>query len=215
VSEIEPVVRAIQEGALAVLPTDTVYGLVCTAFERQPAVDLYRLKGRDTIQPTAFLASSVDVLLECVPELRGRPEMVARALLPGPFTLVLPNPAGRFGWLSESRPGTIGVRVPVLAGPTAEIVARLGAIVATSANLPGCPDPRRLDEVPAQIRAGVAAALDGGELPGTPSTVIDLTGPEPVILRVGAGDPEEALERAAAVHTQSLPPHDHSLTHEE
>jgi L-threonylcarbamoyladenylate synthase len=201
VSEVEIVARAIRDGALAVLPTDTVYGLVCTAFRQQPAVDLYRLKGRNEIQPTAFLASSVDVLLECIPELRGRPAMIARALLPGPFTLVLPNPAGRFSWLSESRPETIGVRVPALTGPTAEIVHRLGAVIATSANLPGGPDPRRLDEVPAQILAGVAAALDGGELPGTPSTVIDITGSEPVVLRAGAGDLEAALALIAAAHT--------------
>ena len=200
-SEVESVVRAIQEGALAVLPTDTVYGLVCTAFHKQPAIDLYRLKGRDEVQPTAFLASSVDVLLECIPELHGRPEMIARTLFPGPFTLVLPNPARRFSWLTESRPETIGVRVPALTGPTAEIVEQLGAIVATSANLPGGADPRRLDEVPAEILAGVVAALDGGELPGTPSTVIDLTGRKAVILRAGAGDPGEALARAAAAHT--------------
>jgi len=199
VSEVESVVRAIQEGALAVLPTDTVYGLVCTAFHKQPAIDLYRLKGRDEVQPTAFLASSVDVLLECIPELHGRPEMIARTLFPGPFTLVLPNPARRFSWLTESRPETIGVRVPALTGPTAEIVEQLGAIVATSANLPGGADPRRLDEVPAEILAGVVAALDGGELPGTPSTVIDVTGSEPVILRAGTGDPEGALARIAAL----------------
>ena len=200
-SEVETIVLAIRAGALAVLPTDTVYGLVCTAFERQPVIDLYRLKGRDEIQPTAFLASTIDVLLECIPELRGRPAMIARTLLPGPFTLVVPNPARRFSWLSGSRPETIGVRVPALAGPTAEIVERLGAIVATSANLPGGPDPRRLDEVPAQIRSGVAAALDGGELPGLPSTVIDVTGSEPVIVRAGAGDPVAALARIAEVHT--------------
>jgi L-threonylcarbamoyladenylate synthase len=201
VSEVEIVVRAIREGALVVLPTDTVYGLVCTAFLEQPAVDLYRLKGRTEIQPTAFVAASVDVLLECIPELRGRPAMIARALFPGPFTLVMPNPARRFSWLSRSRPEAIGVRVPALVGAAAEIVDRLGAIVATSANLPGGPDPRRLDEVPAQIRAGVAAALDGGELPGTPSTVIDVTGSEPVIVRAGAGDSEAALARIVAVHT--------------
>ena len=200
-SEVATVARAIRDGALAVLPMDTVYGLVCTAFQQQPAIDLYRLKGRAEMQPTAFLASSVDVLLECIPELHGRPEMIARTLLPGPFTLVLPNPARRFSWLSESRPATIGVRVPTLTGLTAEIVGQLGAIVATSANLSGGADPRRLDEVPAEIRAGVVAALDGGELPGTPSTVIDLTGRDPVILRAGAGDPEEALARIAAKHT--------------
>jgi L-threonylcarbamoyladenylate synthase len=201
VSEVEVIVRAIREGALAVLPTDTVYGLVCTAFLEQPAADLYRLKGRNEIQPTAFVAANVDVLLECIPELAGHPAVIARALLPGPFTLVMPNPARRFSWLSKRRPETIGVRVPALVGSAAEIVDRLGAVVATSANLPGGPDPRRLDEVPAQIRAAVSAALDGGELPGTPSTVIDVTGPEPVILRAGAGDADAALARIAATHT--------------
>jgi L-threonylcarbamoyladenylate synthase len=201
VNEIDTVALVIREGALAVLPTDTVYGLVCTAFHQQPIVDLYRLKGRDAIQPTALLASSVDVLLECIPEFHGHSEAIARALLPGPFTLVLPNPARRFSWLSEGRPGTIGVRVPALTGPTAKIVERLGAIVATSANLAGGADPRRLDDVPAAIRVGVVAAVDGGELPGTPSTVIDLTGQDPVILRAGAGDPEAALARAVAAHT--------------
>ncbi len=192
---------AIRQGALAVLPTDTVYGLVCTAFRPEPIADLYRLKGREETQPTALLAASVDVLLECIPEFRGSSEAVARALFPGPFTLVLPNPARRFRWLSEGRPGTLGVRVPALSGPAEEIVERLGAIVATSANLPGGADPRRLGEVPAAIRAGIFAAVDGGELPGTPSTVIDLTGSEPTILRAGAGDPEKALARAVAAHT--------------
>ena len=198
-SEVDDVVRAIRGGKLAVLPTDTVYGLVCTAFLQQPAAELYRLKGRDSIQPTAILAASVDVLLEHIPELPGRTVAIARALLPGPFTLVVPNLSARFRWLCENRPDTIGVRVPLLAGPAAEIVDRLGAVVATSANLPGGPDPRRLDEVPEEILAGVAAALDGGVLPGAPSTVIDVTGPEPVILRVGAGDPAAALGRIAAV----------------
>ena len=197
-SEVESVVRALRDGKLAVLPTDTVYGLVCTASREQPAADLYRLKGRDTIQPTAILAASVDVLLECIPELAGRPAAIARTVLPGPFTLVVPNPAGRFPWLCAGRPDTIGVRVPALSGPVAEIMSRLGVVVATSANLPGGPDPRRLVDVPEQIRGGVAAALDSGELPGVPSTVIDVTGPEPVILRVGAGEPVAALERISA-----------------
>jgi len=198
VNEAETIARELSDGKLAVLPTDTVYGLVCTASREQAAADLYRLKGRDTIQPTAILAASVDVLLECIPELAGRPAAIARAVLPGPFTLVVPNPAGRFPWLCAGRLDTIGVRVPALSGPTTGIISRVGVVVATSANLPGGPDPRRLADVPEQILAGVAAALDGGELPGVPSTVIDVTGAEPVILRVGAGDPVAALERIAA-----------------
>jgi len=201
VNEVETIARELRDGKLAVLPTDTVYGLVCTASSEQPAADLYRLKGRDTIQPTAILAASVDVLLDCIPELAGRPVAIARAVLPGPFTLVVPNPAGRFSWLCVGRPDTIGVRVPVLTGPVAKIVSRLGVVVATSANLPGGPDPRRLADVPEQILAGVAAVLDRGELPGVPSTVIDVTGAEPVILRVGAGDPIAALERISVGHT--------------
>lgn len=213
-TDVEAAARVIREGALAVLPTDTVYGLVCTAFDRQPALDLYRLKGRDELQATALVLASVDVALLCIPELRGRPAVIARALLPGPFTLVVPNPARRFSWLCGDRPETIGVRVPALAGPTAAIIERLGAVVATSANLPGGSDPRRLDEVPAQIRAGVALTVDGGELPGTPSTVVDITGAEPLILRAGAGDPHAALACIAAALTQSLPRRDGALTRE-
>jgi L-threonylcarbamoyladenylate synthase len=198
---IESAVAALEAGELVVIPTDTVYGLAAAAAGAEPARRLYRLKGRDEIQPTALMSSSVDVLLECIPELRGRMASIVRALLPGPFTLVIPNPATRFGWLSASRPEAIGVRVPTLAGPTAEIIERLGVVVATSANLPGGPDPRLLDEVPEQILTGVAVALDGGELPGTPSTVIDLTGSAPEILRPGAGDPAAALARIAAALT--------------
>lgn len=203
---------ALEAGALALLPTDTVYGLVCLASSRDAALDLYRLKGRTEIQPTAVIAPDIDVLLASVPGLDGIAAAGVRTLLPGPFTLVVPNLERRFSWLSASRPDTIGVRVPALSGIAAEIVTKVGLIVATSANVPGGPDPCRLDEVPAEIRAGVAFAVDGGELPGTPSTVIDLSGVSPVVLRVGAGNPEEALARLASGFTESLRPRDATLT---
>lgn len=200
-TEDEELARAIAAGALAVLPTDTVYGLVCTAFDPEAARHLYLLKGREEIQPTALVFAGVDAAVRHIPELRGRSEAIARALLPGPFTIVVPNPAGRFSWLAGRNPARIGVRVPVLAGTAAAILERLGAVVATSANLPGGSDPRRLTDVPTQIRDGVAFAVDGGDLPGTPSTVIDLTGAEPLILRVGAGDPDAAIAAIAAALT--------------
>ena len=86
------------------------------------------------------------------------------------------------------------MRVPELRGAARRIVTRVGAVAATSANLHGGPDPRRLDEVPEEIREQ-AVLVDGGELPGIPSTVVDLTGPEPTILREGAVPATEVLER--------------------
>ena len=93
-------------------------------------------------------------MLELVPEL---PRAALEALLPGPYTLVLPNPAQRFRWLTGSAPETIGVRVPKLAGPGAEVLEQVGAVVATSANLHGGPEARTLEDVPAEIRAGAGA----------------------------------------------------------
>jgi L-threonylcarbamoyladenylate synthase len=184
-TDVELAGEAVRAGGLVVIPTDTVYGLACTPYRKGPVRRLSELKGRSPDQPIALVAASVDVLLECVPELRGRSATVARSLLPGPFTLVLPNPARRFPWLAGSRPDTIGVRVPALAGSAATLFERVGALAATSANRHGGQDPRRLADVPEEIRSA-ATLLDGGELPGTPSTVVDLTGPEPVVLREGA-----------------------------
>lgn len=195
----EAAAAAIRSGALAIVPTDTVYGLASSPHTEEAVRRLYRAKGRRDLQPTALVAGSVDSLLECLPELRGRGEEIARALLPGAFTLVLPNPARRFAWLCGDDPEAIGVRVPALAGPGAELLALVGAIAATSANLPGGSDPHRLEDVPDELKAAAAALLDGGDLPGTPSTVLDLTGPEPLVLREGAVPAADALRVVASV----------------
>jgi L-threonylcarbamoyladenylate synthase len=192
---VDDAVEALRAGQSVVLPTDTVYGLCATPYRSQPVEQLYRLKGRNEQHPLALLATDLDMIFECVPELRGRAGQIARALLPGPLTLVLPNPAWRFQWLGGSRPDTIGIRVPELAGDAEAVVRRIGAVAATSANLTGGPDPKSLDEVPDEIRAGAAVFIDGGELPGVPSTVVDLTGPEPQILREGALPAAKVLER--------------------
>jgi tRNA threonylcarbamoyl adenosine modification protein (Sua5/YciO/YrdC/YwlC family) len=199
VSAVDTAVEAIRAGRLAVIPTDTVYGLATSPYSEAPVRRLYRAKGRDDLQPTALVAADLDLLFECVPEIRGRAGSIARALLPGPFTLILPNPARRFRWLTGTKPETIGVRVPQLAGPGGEVLTRVGAIAATSANLPGEPDPRTLDDVPEQLRSAAAALVDAGELPGTPSTVIDFTGPEPIVLREGAAPAADALRVVGSV----------------
>jgi L-threonylcarbamoyladenylate synthase len=200
---IEVAAAAVRTGKPVIVPTDTVYGLATSPYREEHVRRLYRLKGREETQPTAIVFCDVDMLLECVPELRGRAASIARALLPGPYTLVLPNPARRFRWLTGTRSDAIGVRVPELAGPGADLLDAVGAFAATSANLPGGPDPRRLEDVPAELRRAAAAEVDGGDLPGTPSTVIDFTATEPVVLREGAAPSVPALARLADVLTGS------------
>lgn len=192
---IEQAVAALREGKPVLLPTDTVYGLCAAAYSDAPTRGLYRLKGRSDAQPSQLMAASLDGLYEAMPELRGEAGDIVRALLPGPFTLVLPNPARRFRWLNGTRTDTIGVRLPNLPEATRRVIEAVGVVVATSANDPGGPNPTTLDDVPARIRAGCGAELDAGPLPGTPSTVLDLTRDEPYVIREGAVPAAEALAR--------------------
>jgi L-threonylcarbamoyladenylate synthase len=159
-------VAALRAGHAVILPTDTVYGL-CTLPEHSDV--LYELKGRDRSKPVALLAADVDALVAGVPGL-DRP--LLERYLPGPYTLVV---------------GQVGVRVPNLPPAAAEVVRAVGVVAATSANLSGGADPRRVEDVPEEIRAACGAIVDAGELPGTPSTVLDLDGREPRVLRQGAG----------------------------
>jgi tRNA threonylcarbamoyl adenosine modification protein (Sua5/YciO/YrdC/YwlC family) len=162
----EAAVAALRAGRAVILPTDTVYGL-CALPEHEDV--LYGIKGRDRSKPVALLAADVDALLDAVP---GLDRAALERYLPGAYTLVT---------------GTVGVRVPNLPPPAAEIVRAVGVVAATSANLSGGPDPRRVADVPEEIRVQCGAIVDAGELPGVPSTVIDITGAEPRVLRQGAG----------------------------
>ena len=196
----DELIEALRAGRPVLLPTDTVYGLAVWAEHERDAEGLYRLKGRRHEQPVALIAASIDELFDRLPELREGSGPIVRALLPGPFTLVLPNPARRLPWLTGERPETIGVRVPQLAGDARRVLDAVGCVAATSANDPGGPDPVTLGDVPARIRAGCAAELDVGRLPGIASTVLDFTGLEPRVLREGAAPSAEALERVRAIH---------------
>jgi len=190
-------VAALRAGLTVILPTDTVYGLCASAEGQGPTARLYALKGRGPSKPSALLAADVETLLACVPELGGPAEAIVRALLPGPYTLVLPNPARRYAWLTGATPEAIGVRVPALPAACARVLAATGAVTATSANLAGGADPSSVDELDPALRDQVAAIVDAGPLPGTPSTVLDLTGAEPRVLREGAVPAGEALARVS------------------
>jgi len=192
---VDAAVAALRAGRLVVLPTDTVYGLAADGESEPAARALYAAKGRDAIQPTAVLFPSADLLVERVPELPANAVEAVQTLLPGPFTLILENPARRYAWLNPQRPDAIGVRIPAVTGAARAVLGALGAVVATSANLPGGVDPRRVEDVPPEIAAAVDVVIEGGELPGTPSTVVDLTGSEPRVLREGAVAAADVLER--------------------
>jgi L-threonylcarbamoyladenylate synthase len=196
---VEEAVTALRTGLPVILPTDTVYGLCADAYREAPVQRLVRLKGRPDGRPIALLAPDLDVVLDAVPELRGRAAVLARALLPGPYTLILPNPGRRFRWLCGSNPETIGIRVPDLPDETRAILDRVGAVAATSANAHGRPDPARAGDIPEEIWRAAGALVDAGPLPGKPSTVLDLTGPQPRVLREGAVSAREALATIARV----------------
>ena len=167
-------------GELAVLPTDTVYGLVCTAFERRAGRRSLPAQGprARSSRPRSCSRASTS-LLELSPSSTSACRRSFRALLPGPYTLVVPNPARPLRLALGGRPESIGVRVP---GSPVSRPRSSGASVQSSRRARTSPaSPTRVDstEVPPAILAGVVAAIDGGELPGAPSTVIDLTGAEP------------------------------------
>src|ERR1700716_864296 len=101
-ADVQRAIAAIRAGRSVLLPADGVYGLCASVYREAPVRELYALKGREPTQPSALLAASVDMLFECVPELRGRAGVIVRALLPGPYTLIFDNPARRYRWLTGS-----------------------------------------------------------------------------------------------------------------
>jgi L-threonylcarbamoyladenylate synthase len=161
-------------GGVAVFPTDTVYGVCCDAEDERAAERMYRLKGRPQTRPAAVMFFSIEPALEMLGELPDAERAALQALLPGPVTVLMANRARRFAPACRSDPRTLGLRVPRLPERLAALEAVATAVMQTSANISGEPDARTLAEVPQSLRDGADLVLDGGELGGTPSTVIDL-----------------------------------------
>jgi L-threonylcarbamoyladenylate synthase len=184
-AEAQAFADCIEGGGVAVFPADTVYGLACDPLDVDAVVRLYALKRRRPDKPAATMWFDRERALAALPHLGPRTRSACERLLPGPVTLLLPDPAG-----SEA---ALGVRVPVvplLAGVPC-------AVLQSSANHAGGADPRTVEDVPADIRAGADLVLDAGPLPGTPSTVVDLRGYESggrwALVRAGAlAEPEVA-----------------------
>jgi L-threonylcarbamoyladenylate synthase len=155
----------IRAGGVVVFPADTVYGLACDPENAGAIERLYALKGRPPDKPAAVMCFG----LADLPDVGPRTGALAERLLPGAVTLLVPS--DRYPLAGGA--GTLGLRVPDLPA-----FAGVPPVLQTSANLAGGPDAHRLADVPPQIRAGADLVIDGGELPGTPSTVIDLRGYE-------------------------------------
>jgi L-threonylcarbamoyladenylate synthase len=166
--------ECVVSGGVAVFPTDTVYGVCCDAEDDGAAERMYRLKGRQPTRPAAVMFFSIEPALAMLGELPDAERAALQALLPGLVTVLLANRAGRFAPACRSDPATLGLRVPRLPEGLAALGAVAGPVMQSSANVSGEPDARTLEEVPQSLRDGADLVLDGGELPGTPSTVIDL-----------------------------------------
>ncbi|MGZ4345511.1 MAG: Sua5/YciO/YrdC/YwlC family protein [Solirubrobacteraceae bacterium] len=169
-SDAEAFDRCMSVGGVAVFPADTVYGLACDPDNKVAVQRLYTLKRRAYGKASAVMFFDVELALAALPELGPRTREALSALMPGAVSVLLPNPAGRFPLACGDDPSTLGLRVPV--------VPRLAGVrwpvLQSSANRAGGPDARRLEDVPEFIRRSADLVIDGGELPGTPSTVVDL-----------------------------------------
>jgi L-threonylcarbamoyladenylate synthase len=183
--------RCIAAGGVAVFPADTVYGLACDPASAAAVERLYELKGRPADKPAAVMFFALAPALAALPELTPRLRAALQALLPGPVTLLLPNPLARWPLACGPDPWTLGLRVPA-PGPLADVAV---PVLQSSANRSGGADPHALEHVDADLRDGADLVVDGGPLPGTPSTVVDLRAYE----RDGAWSVlrEGALTRAA------------------
>lgn len=191
--------RCMAVGGVAIFGADTVYGLACDPDTPDAVQRLYAMKGRRPDKPAAVMLFSLELALAALPELGPRTVAALEGLLPGPVTLLLPNPERRFPLACGPDPETVGLRVPALGPATAALGAVRWPIMQSSANPSGGADARRVADIPEPIRAEADLVLDAGELDGTASTVIDLRAFE----HDGAWDVvrEGALARACVAAT--------------
>jgi len=181
VTDAERLEACLARDGVALIPTDTVYGLACDPDSEVALRQIYELKRRPPHKPAAVMFFSLQAALAVLTELGPRTHAAVEALLPGPITLLLANPCERF--LRACSPGgdgphLLGLRVPSLDRLPASLASVNRPVAQSSANFAGDPDPRTLEAVPAPLRDGVELAIDAGELPGVASTVVDLSGYE-------------------------------------
>jgi L-threonylcarbamoyladenylate synthase len=162
--------RRMAEGGVAVFPADGLYGLACDPLDAAAISRIHRLKGRDEGKSSAVMYLSPLAMRELVEGLGPRTRKAVAALLPGPLTLVVPNPEHRYPLACREDPERLGIRL--IGGPLSGAMCPL---FQTSANRSGEPAPGSFEEVPPEIVDGADLAIDGGALTGKASTVVDLS----------------------------------------
>lgn len=176
--------KCVRDGGVALFPADTVYGLACDPRDAAAIARIHGLKGRDDGKSSAVMFFAPLALREVLSMSGPRTRQAIGALLPGPVTLVVSNPRRLYPLACREDPERLGIRL--IEGPLAGAGV---AVFQTSANRSGEPAPRRFADVDPAILAGVDLAIDGGELGGEHSTVVDVTGIEDgewSLLREGA-----------------------------
>ncbi|MEV4192987.1 L-threonylcarbamoyladenylate synthase [Streptomyces toxytricini] len=176
---------AVRRGELVVLPTDTLYGIGADAFSAEAVGDLLAAKGRGRSMPTPVLIGSPNTLHGLVTDFSEQAWELVDAFWPGALTLVATHQPSLAWDLGETR-GTVAVRMPL--HPVAiELLTEVGPMAVSSANLSGHPAPEDCDAARRMLGDSVSVYLDGGPTPGIqPSSIVDVTGKVPVLLREGA-----------------------------
>ncbi|MFB7631862.1 L-threonylcarbamoyladenylate synthase [Streptomyces sp. NPDC056149] len=181
---------AVRRGELVVLPTDTVYGIGADAFSPEAVGDLLEAKGRGRGMPSPVLVGSPNTLHGLVTEFSEQAWELVDAFWPGALTLVASHQPSLTWDLGETR-GTVAVRMPL--HPVAiELLTEFGPMAVSSANLTGHPSPQDCDAAQEMLGDSVSVYLDAGPTPAAvPSSIVDVTGKVPVLLREGAISVEE------------------------
>jgi L-threonylcarbamoyladenylate synthase len=184
---------AVRRGELVVLPTDTVYGIGADAFSAEAVGDLLQAKGRGRNMPSPVLVGSPNTLHGLVTEFSEKAWDLVDAFWPGGLTLVAKHQPSLRWDLGDAR-GTVAVRMPL--HPVAiELLTETGPMAVSSANLTGHPSPQTCDAAQEMLGDSVAIYLDGGPTPdAVPSSIVDVTGPVPVLLRAGVLSARELRE---------------------
>lgn len=197
-SGLEAAVTAIREGALVVLPTDTVYGIGADAFDPGAVRRLLAAKGRGREMPPPVLVSARSTLDALATEVSAAARALADAFWPGALTLVCTHQPSLRWDLGDSR-GTVAVRMPDH-DLALDLLGRTGPLAVSSANRTGRPAPMSVDDAEQMLAESVAVYLDDGKTPGgTASTIVDTTGAAPRVLRAGVIGVDELREVEAAI----------------